>query len=279
MSLLRKDQQFKLTSAAQEAFDKLKSLFSSTPILRHFDPELPVTLHADSSGFAVSEIISQPHENRLHFVTFWSCKCTPTECNYNTHDREMLAIIESMKYWRHYLEGSKHSIRVRSDHKNLKAFMTTKLLNRRQARWAEVLSGYDFVLNHISSSKNPADGPSQRPDYSKGVDVPSGSLIPRSALHLIPQHLLPPGVWPTPRESEFAEPDPQSLLTTFTPESPLRQKILDTLVNDPIADEQRRDPKSPFLWENGLLLYNYCIYVPENDRSDRLNVSLIRVAD
>ena len=108
----------------------------------------------------------------------------------------MLAIVESMKHWRHYLEGSKHPVHVRSDHKNLEAFMTTKILNRRQARWAEILSGYDFVLDHIRGSRNPADGLSCRPDYADNVDVPSGALIPRRALRLIPPHLLPSDVRP-----------------------------------------------------------------------------------
>ena len=61
--------------------------------------------------------------------------------------------------------------------------MITKILNRRQARWAEILSGYDFVLDHISGSENPADGPSRHPDYSIGVDLPGGTLIPLSALY------------------------------------------------------------------------------------------------
>ena len=276
-SLLRKGQRFEWNPAAQSAFDTLKSSFTSAPILRHFDPDLDITLHADSSGFAISGLISQPHDGHLHPVAFWSRKCTPAECNYDTHDREMLAIVESMKHWRHYLEGSKHPVRVRSDHKNLEFFMTTKLLNRRQARWAELLSGYDFVLDYVPGSKNPADGPSRRPDYAKDVDIPSGSLIPRSALRLIPPHLLPPGVWPTPRgELESAESDSrqsQSLLTVFTPESSLRQKFLDALVNDPVADEQRRDLKPLFSWNDGLLLYNNRIYVPDNDA---LRLELLR---
>ena len=64
-SLLRKGRRFEWNSKAQEAFDKLKSLFASKPVLRHFDPELPSTLHTDSSGFALSGIISQPHNGQL----------------------------------------------------------------------------------------------------------------------------------------------------------------------------------------------------------------------
>jgi len=174
-NLLRKSSKFLWTSQAQEAFDKLKKSYTTAPILKHFDPDLPITLHADSSGAAISGIISQPHDGVLHPVAFWSRKCIPAECNYDIHDREMLAIVESMKHWRHYLEGAKYPIQIRSDHKNLETFMTTKMLNRRQARWAEFLANYDFVLVHIKGTKNPADGPSRRPDYMENVEIPTGT--------------------------------------------------------------------------------------------------------
>jgi hypothetical protein len=59
-NLLRKSKKFLWTPQAQEAFDKLKKSFTTAPILKHFDPDLPITLHADSSGAAISSIISQP---------------------------------------------------------------------------------------------------------------------------------------------------------------------------------------------------------------------------
>ena len=184
-NLLRKMRKFLWTSTAQSAFDRLKTLFTSAPILKHFDSELPSTLHADSSGAAISGIISQPHNGVLHPVAFWSRKCIAAECNYDIYDREMLAIVEFMKRWRHYLEGTKYSIQIRSDHKNLEVFMTTKVLNHRQARWAEFLANYNFVLVHIKGTKNPADGPSRRPDYMENVELPTGALIPRSALCIL----------------------------------------------------------------------------------------------
>src|SRR5436190_7368487 len=250
---------FEWTPAAQEAFDRLKYLFTSAPILRHFDPDLQITLHSDSSGFALSGIISQPHldhngHSLLHPVAYWSRKCTPAECNYDIHDREMLAIVECMKHWRHYLEGSKYPVNLRSDHKNLERFMTTEILNRRQARWAEILSGYDFVLDHITGSKNPADGPSRRPDYAENVELPSGTLIPQSTLRLLPSSAGPaPGNLPSPSiasaEASLSSSGTRRLasntpvfanLAVFTVESSLRQRILDALSVDPLADEQRR---------------------------------------
>ena len=92
----------------------------------------------------------------------------PAEQNYDTYDRELQAIVASAKHWRHMLEGAKHQVLIKCDHKNLVYFLTSKVLSRRQARWAEILSSYDFHIEHLDGKKNPADGPSRRPDYEIG---------------------------------------------------------------------------------------------------------------
>ena len=50
---------FTLTADAKEAFENLKDAFTTAPILRHYDPELPIRMVTDSSGFAVAAILSQ----------------------------------------------------------------------------------------------------------------------------------------------------------------------------------------------------------------------------
>jgi hypothetical protein len=50
-------------------------------------------------------------------------------------------------------------------------------LSRRQARWAEILSQFDFTIKHLDGKKNPADGPSRRPDYEIGYERPSMALL------------------------------------------------------------------------------------------------------
>ena len=58
---------------------------------------------------------------------------------------------------------------VKSDHRNLQTFTTTKELNARQARWAEELSSYDFKIEHIKGKENRvADALSRRADYREG---------------------------------------------------------------------------------------------------------------
>jgi hypothetical protein len=61
---------------------------------------------------------------------------TPAEQNYDIYDKELLSVVLAFQDWRVYLEGSPHQIRVISDHKNLEYFLTSKQLNRRQARWS-----------------------------------------------------------------------------------------------------------------------------------------------
>jgi hypothetical protein len=113
--LLRKSSdEFKWIPEAQKAFECLKHLFTQAPILCHFDPELPIFLYTDVSGFAISGILCQFYNGVLHPIAFWSRKASPAECNYYIHDREMLAIVSAFQYWRHYLEGA---VIVYTDHK------------------------------------------------------------------------------------------------------------------------------------------------------------------
>jgi len=59
----------------------------------------------------------------------------PVELNYEVHDKELLAIVEAFRHWRVYLKGYAYEISVITDHKNLTTFLTTKVLERRLARW------------------------------------------------------------------------------------------------------------------------------------------------
>ena len=102
-------------------------------MLKHFDPDLPAIVETDASDFALGAILSQKHEGRTHPVAFHSRKFTQAEINYDTADKELLAIVDSFKRWRRFLEGANHQVQVITDHQNLELFQTTKVLNRRQA--------------------------------------------------------------------------------------------------------------------------------------------------
>ena len=91
-------------------------------------------METDTSDYTLAAILSIVNEdNEVHPVAFHSRTFTTAELNYNTYDKELLAIFEVFKIWRHYLEGLAYPINVVMDHKNLEYFSTTKVLTRRQA--------------------------------------------------------------------------------------------------------------------------------------------------
>jgi len=166
------------TRQAELAFRKLRRTFTEAPLFQHFNPAKRIILQKDESGFAIAGILNQYDGfGGLRPVNSYSRKCSSAEQNYGTYDRELLAIVETLKQWRHYLEGANHKVLIQCDHKNLEYFQTSKVLSRRQARWSEVLWAYDFVIEHLEGSKNPADGPSRRPDYEIGYERPVARLL------------------------------------------------------------------------------------------------------
>jgi len=126
-----------------------------------------VIIETDALDFTIGAVLSQrDEENRLHPVAFHSRKFQPAEINYEIHDKELLAVVDAFKHWRRYCEGATHQVQVCSDHQNLEYFTTTKVLNRRQARWAQELAGIDFRIYYRPGTQNgKPDALSRRSEY------------------------------------------------------------------------------------------------------------------
>lgn len=155
VALTRKIVKWNWTSSCQEAFDTLKNSFTSAPILRHFDPTKEVFMECDASDFVSSGILSQEDdEGVLHPVAFMSKKYDPAKCNYEIYDKELLAIVRCFECWRPELQGAHYPITVITDHANLRYFMTTKQLSRRQVRWSEFLSQFQFAIKSVPGKDN-----------------------------------------------------------------------------------------------------------------------------
>ena len=70
----------------------------------------------------------------MHPVAFFSKKLNGPQLNYQIHDKELMAIIEAFREWKHYLSDTAYQVKVYTDHKNLATFTTKKELNKRQIR-------------------------------------------------------------------------------------------------------------------------------------------------
>jgi hypothetical protein len=161
--LTRKDQPFNFDDACQRAFKELKKRLSSAPLLVHFDPSKPTRMDTDASDGVVAGVLSQKQsDGEWHPVAYYSKTMVDAELNYPIHDKEMLAIVLSLLHWRAQLTGTPDTIQIMSDHKALEYFMTTKALSARQARWAEVLSQFNFQIMYNPGARNRADALTRR---------------------------------------------------------------------------------------------------------------------
>ncbi len=84
----------------------------------------------DTSDHAIAGILSvTTQDNNIQLVAFFSCSLQGVEKNYDTHDKELLAMFEAFKNWQHFLEGSAEVIDMVTNHKNLEYFTSSKKLS------------------------------------------------------------------------------------------------------------------------------------------------------
>ena len=154
---------FSFGKDAQNAFEYLKRAFTQAPVMMQFDTDRETVVDTDASGWAVGGSLSQyDSSGALRPVAFFSRKMTPAECNYEIHDKELLAVIACLREWPQWLKPLKQFL-IRTDHRNLKYFMTPRQLTERQARWALDISEYNFLLEYRPGKLNAvADALSRR---------------------------------------------------------------------------------------------------------------------
>jgi len=150
----------------EEAFEELKKRFTMAPILSHCSPGRRTVVETDASDFALGCVLSQYQGRRLHPVAFHSRKLNSAERNYEIHDKELLAMMEAFKEWKRYIWGEEEPVMVYTDHQNLQSFLTKKLWNHRQIRWAQELTDYNFkILYEPGSRGGKPNALSRLPEY------------------------------------------------------------------------------------------------------------------
>jgi hypothetical protein len=153
--LTKKEARYNFDAKCQEAFKKLKQALTSALILCHWNPDRPTRIETDASDGVTSGILSQQAEDQQwHPVAYFSKTMNAPECNYEIHDKEMLAIVRTLQEWRAELVSARTRFKIYSDHEALKYFMTKRMLNARQARWAEFIADYDFEIAHTPGKSN-----------------------------------------------------------------------------------------------------------------------------
>jgi hypothetical protein len=115
------------------AFDKLKELLTSTPVIQPPDWNIPFEIMCDASDYAVGAVLGQRIGKASHAIYYDSRTLNDAQRNYSTTEKELLAIVFALEKFRSYLLGTK--IIVYSDHAALRYLMTKKEAKPRLIRW------------------------------------------------------------------------------------------------------------------------------------------------
>ncbi|CEL62292.1 hypothetical protein RSOLAG1IB_12540 [Rhizoctonia solani AG-1 IB] len=133
-NLVKKETSWKWAEKEQAAFEGLKRAITEAPVLAHANLDKAYFLETDASGAALGSVLSQRQsDGRLHPIGFLSESFKGAEINYDTHDKELLAIICSFEHWRIYLEATSEPVTVFTDHQNLEYWKESRTFNRRHA--------------------------------------------------------------------------------------------------------------------------------------------------
>jgi hypothetical protein len=124
--LLEKEAKFKWSPQCEEALLTLKKLLTTAPVLAQPDIEKPFDVYCNASGMGIGGVLMQ--DGRAIDYALWQLR--RYEEHYPIHNLELLAIIHTLKVWRHYLLGN--LVHIYTDHKSLKYLFTQLDLNMRQ---------------------------------------------------------------------------------------------------------------------------------------------------
>ena len=138
----------------EEAFERIKKILTTHPILEIYDPEAITFLEVDASKYAIGGVLKQISRRTHKPVTlgYFSEKLPKCKQHLGAFDLELLAITRSSEYFRQYLLDKKFT--VFTDHEPLTYQDRMKKPSARLARLVTKLGGFTFELRHIAGVKN-----------------------------------------------------------------------------------------------------------------------------
>src|SRR5579859_2850404 len=309
--LLKKGVKFQWTDQCQLAFQRLRQLLTSAPVLAQPDHSKSFDVYCDASGIGLGCVLMQ--ENKV--IAYASRALRPHEINYPTHDLELAAVIHALKIWRHHLMGTRCNIYT--DHKSLKYIFTQSELNMRQRRWLELIKDYDLEVHYHPGKANVVADALSRKVHCNCLTIGPASAtlcheMAKLNLEVVPQgHLNHLTVEPTLRDrivmAQLADPGVQIIKQKLAEgeekykcfrqdekgvlwfgnrmvvpkNSDLRRQILDEahlskFSIHPGSSKMHQDLKQQFWWTR--MKREVAKYVSECDTCQRIKASHLRVA-
>ncbi|KAF8695237.1 hypothetical protein RHS03_08072, partial [Rhizoctonia solani] len=192
----------------------------------------------------------QGSDNWLHPIAYMSKLFSGAEGNYDTHNKELLAIIKALEEWRIFLEATDKPIQVFTDHCNLEYWMQARTFNQQHARWHVFLSNFNFKIHYCPGKQSgKLDALSRQLDY---VDTPQE-----------PEVMLPSEVFANTSEEEL---EIVTKIRAKLREDPSLEPIITFLTEDvDNAPPSIQKAYQDYNWEEDLLWYCMKLVVPDSE--------------
>ena len=181
VKLTRKNVKFQWGPEQQAAFDCIKEKLTTAPVLYFVDFSRPLILRTDASDYGIGSVLGQIQrdpitgEEREGAIAFFSKGLIDRQLTWTTCEKELFAIIASVKTFHTYLFGRHFTIYT--DNQPIVWLMKNKDMKLRITRWSLILQEYDFDVIHVKGKSNVVADALSRCPINTVEEVPEGTLL------------------------------------------------------------------------------------------------------
>ena len=152
-NLLKKNSVFLWSESCQKAFETIKSLLVSAPVLATPDFDKPFMLAVDASDVGVGAVLLQEDSKGVdHLIGYFSHKFNASQRNYSTSEKEALALVYALQHFDFYINPARFPLQVYTDHNPL--VFLNKVKTKNQRLWRLALQSHDLEICHIAGKDN-----------------------------------------------------------------------------------------------------------------------------
>ena len=152
-NLTKKDTKFLWTNECQMAFNELKEWIMTIPVLAMAQDKGLIRIKADACQYTIGGVLSQEQERGFRPIAYFSKSLNDAKQNYNTYNRELLAIMKVLREWQHYMIGWKF-IRQKHENRVITRNNLVVMPKRWDLQWRIILAHHDLIMaGHLCQHK------------------------------------------------------------------------------------------------------------------------------
>ena len=151
-NLLAKDVHFVWSQACEAAFDKLKTMLVSPPIMRSPNWNLPFEIMCDASDYDIGAALGQREDKKAFVIYYASKTLDSTQANYTTTEKEFLVVVFALEKFRSYIVVS--PVTIFTDHAALKCLLSKQDTKPRLTRWILLFQEFNLTIKDKKGVEN-----------------------------------------------------------------------------------------------------------------------------